>query len=176
MTTVEQVIPTIRTKLHQPRVAVDLVCLAGPRDRLGAGRQVPTLGATPAGYGKITAMTHWLHVGDIPLVSVPLGEGGQRPADVPKLLCGCYPLHVSQGVQAQGRVHASDPLQRDSFRKPQGNHAMRNHETIRGCVLHFLSGTMAADEMPSPAVAQMACRLPRVRSSVRHSALAFKGA
>lgn len=68
-----------------------------------------------------------------------------------------YPYLVFQGVQGYGGVDGrfGDALDRDSFRKPWGGHAMRNRSTIRVGVLHSLSGTMAEDETPLSLVAQM---------------------
>jgi hypothetical protein len=80
MATVQEEIPTFRPILHKSPVNADFVCRAGSRDRLGAGRQTSTLGETPARYGKNTAMTRWLEKGDVPLASVPLGEGGRLAA------------------------------------------------------------------------------------------------
>lgn len=60
-------IPIIRTKLHRPPVAADIV----PRPRLverleeGATRRL-TLVCAPAGYGKSTLLSSWLASSPLP--------------------------------------------------------------------------------------------------------------
>jgi LuxR family maltose regulon positive regulatory protein len=55
----------IRTKLHRPLVATDLVCRQVLDDRLEEGRYLPlTLVSAPAGYGKTTLISHWVGSGN----------------------------------------------------------------------------------------------------------------
>ena len=54
-------IPLLRTKLHQPPVADDLVHRPHLLAQLGEGLHRPlTLVSAPAGYGKSTLVSHWL--------------------------------------------------------------------------------------------------------------------
>ena len=63
----QQAIPIIGTKLHRSPVAADLVYCAGLHAKLDAGRHLPlTLVANPAGFGKRTAITHWLKEDNAP--------------------------------------------------------------------------------------------------------------
>jgi LuxR family maltose regulon positive regulatory protein len=58
-------IPIIRTKLHRPPVARDLVCRKAMHVRLEEGGHQPlTLVSAPAGYGKSTLVSHWLETRD----------------------------------------------------------------------------------------------------------------
>jgi LuxR family maltose regulon positive regulatory protein len=70
-----QTIPIIRTNLHRPPVAADLVCRAGLHAKLDAGRHLPlALVAASARYGKSTAITHWLEEKKVPSACVSLDE------------------------------------------------------------------------------------------------------
>lgn len=61
MATPQQAIPIIRTKLHRPPVAADVVCRKVLHARLDEGRRFPlSLTSAPAGYGKSTVISHWL--------------------------------------------------------------------------------------------------------------------
>ncbi len=71
--------PVICTKLYRPPVAVDIVCRENLHQRLNAGLHLPlTLVAAPAGYGKSTAVAHWLEQLDIPSAWISLDEGESR--------------------------------------------------------------------------------------------------
>jgi LuxR family maltose regulon positive regulatory protein len=61
----EQGIPIIRTKLHRPPVAPDILPRARLLESLNEGRQRPlTLVSAPAGYGKSTLASRWLEASD----------------------------------------------------------------------------------------------------------------
>jgi len=76
VTETAQPIPIIRTKLYRPPEPEDLVCRQALHERLDAGLKLPlTLVAAPAGYGKSTAVAHWLEALDIPSAWVSLDEG-----------------------------------------------------------------------------------------------------
>ena len=69
------VIPLIRTKLHRPPVAGDVLCRQALLDRLNAGVDRPlTLVSAPAGYGKSTLISHWLQSRDGPSTWLSLDE------------------------------------------------------------------------------------------------------
>lgn len=75
MTTSKQAAPLIRTKLHRPRVAADLV----QRERLHAALershdQPLTLVSAPAGYGKTALISNWLARCDLPNAWLSLDE------------------------------------------------------------------------------------------------------
>ena len=71
-----QSIPIIRTKLYRPPEPENLVCRQALHEQLDAGLKVPlTLVAAPAGYGKSTAVAHWLEALDTPSAWVSLDEG-----------------------------------------------------------------------------------------------------
>ena len=54
-------VPVLRSKLHRPKAARDIVPLEEPLKRLEAGReQLLTLVSAPAGYGKSTLVSSWL--------------------------------------------------------------------------------------------------------------------
>jgi len=75
MATRQQAIPIIRTKLHRPPVAVDVVCRKVLHARLGEGRRFPlSLTSAPAGYGKSTVISHWLDTCGYPSAWLSLGE------------------------------------------------------------------------------------------------------
>jgi LuxR family maltose regulon positive regulatory protein len=70
-----QAISIIRTKLHRPPVAADIVCRPALHARLDAGRRVPlSLTAAPAGYGKSTVVSHWLETCGYPSAWLSLDE------------------------------------------------------------------------------------------------------
>ena len=57
----QSLIVTRRTKLHRPRLPVDLVTRSAVLDRLSRYRQRPfTLVSAPAGYGKSTLVSAWI--------------------------------------------------------------------------------------------------------------------
>ena len=75
MATQAPTVPIIRTKLHRPPVARDLVCRKALHDRLEEGRHQPlTLVSAPAGYGKSTLVGHWLETHDGPSAWLSLDE------------------------------------------------------------------------------------------------------
>ncbi len=66
----------LRTKLYRPPVPEDIVCRKVLHERFDAGLNLPlTLVAAPAGYGKSTAVAHWLEGLDHPSAWVSLDEG-----------------------------------------------------------------------------------------------------
>jgi len=68
-------LPLIRTKLHRPPVAGDLVHRKELLARLDAGCHLPlTLVSAPAGYGKSTLISHWLETCDLPSAWLSLDE------------------------------------------------------------------------------------------------------
>jgi LuxR family maltose regulon positive regulatory protein len=75
MTAPKQAAPLIRTKLHRPRVAADLV----QRERLYAALERShdeplTLVSAPAGYGKTALISNWLARCDLPNAWLSLDE------------------------------------------------------------------------------------------------------
>ena len=85
MPDLERSTPIIRTKLYRPPEPEDLVCRQALHERLDAGLKLPlTLVAAPAGYGKSTAVAHWLEELDRPSAWVSLDEGaGDLPDSRP---------------------------------------------------------------------------------------------
>ncbi len=70
----------IRTKLYRPQVVSDIVCRPNLHKQLDAALELPlTLVAAPAGYGKSTAVAHWLEALDIPSAWVSLDEDAGDP-------------------------------------------------------------------------------------------------
>ena len=68
-------IPIIRTKLHRPSVARDLVIRQALYDRLDEAGHLPlTLVSAPAGYGKSTLVSHWLETHEGPRTWLSLDE------------------------------------------------------------------------------------------------------
>ncbi len=68
--------PILRTKLYRPPVPEGIVCRKVLHDRLDAGSKLPlTLVSAPAGYGKSTAVAHWLEGLAIPSAWLSLEEG-----------------------------------------------------------------------------------------------------
>ena len=68
-------IPIIRTKLHRPPVAADIVCRKTLYTKLEEGRRLPlSLVSAPAGYGKSTLISHWLETRGCPSAWLSLGE------------------------------------------------------------------------------------------------------
>jgi len=68
--------PILQTKLYPPVLLGDLLCRKRLHDQMDAGIQRPlTLVAAPAGYGKSTAVAHWLETSRIPSAWVSLDEG-----------------------------------------------------------------------------------------------------
>ena len=69
------VTPLIRTKLHRPPIAGDILCRQALLDRLEQGVDLPlTLVSAPAGYGKSTLISHWLQSRDGPSAWLSLDE------------------------------------------------------------------------------------------------------
>jgi len=68
-------IAIITTKLHRPPVAADIICREKLHARLDEGRQFPlSLIIAPAGYGKSTAISHWLQSSKYPSAWLSLDE------------------------------------------------------------------------------------------------------
>ncbi len=68
-------IPIIRTKLHRPPVAKDVVCREALHDRLDErGHQPLILVSAPAGYGKSTFVSHWLETRACPSAWLTLDQ------------------------------------------------------------------------------------------------------
>ncbi len=71
----QQAIPIIRTKLHRPPVASDIVYRKALYARLEKGRRLPlSLSSAPAGYGKSTVISHWLDTCGCPSAWLSLDE------------------------------------------------------------------------------------------------------
>ena len=71
----------IRTKLHRPPTAHDVVGRAELYERLEEGRRLSlTLVSAPAGYGKTTLVAHWLesHAGPSAWISLADTENDPR--------------------------------------------------------------------------------------------------
>ena len=67
--------PILRTKLHRPPVAPDVLPRGRLLDRLNEGRHLPmTLISAPAGYGKSTLASRWLEACDQPSAWLSLDE------------------------------------------------------------------------------------------------------
>jgi len=73
--------PTLlRTKLHRPPVADDVVPRPRLLERLERGRrQALTLVSTPAGYGKSTLLSSWLAAAPCQTAWLSLDEGDGDP-------------------------------------------------------------------------------------------------
>jgi LuxR family maltose regulon positive regulatory protein len=70
----------LRTKLHRPPVADDVVPRPHLLERLEAGRRHPlTLVSTPAGYGKSTLLSGWLAAAPCRTAWVSLDDGDGDP-------------------------------------------------------------------------------------------------
>jgi LuxR family maltose regulon positive regulatory protein len=71
----KQAVSIIRTKLHRPPVARDHISREALNDKLDAGSQQPLLlVSAPAGYGKSTAVSHWLEAHEDPSAWLSLDE------------------------------------------------------------------------------------------------------
>ncbi|MGF1612841.1 MAG: response regulator [Gammaproteobacteria bacterium] len=71
--------PILRTRLHRPPVASDLVVRTALLERLNHGRErALTLVSAPAGYGKSTLVSSWLEIYPWPSGWLSLDEGDNR--------------------------------------------------------------------------------------------------
>jgi len=75
MQTETTAIPLIHTKLHRPRVPLDILPRARLLERIDRGRSRPlTLISAAAGYGKSTLASRWLEVCDCPHAWISLDK------------------------------------------------------------------------------------------------------
>jgi len=73
-------LPLLTTKLFAPQVRQDLVPRTHLVEVLNAGLKSPlTLVSAPAGYGKTTLISSWLHETDIPSIWLSLDESDNDP-------------------------------------------------------------------------------------------------
>jgi LuxR family maltose regulon positive regulatory protein len=107
-----QPIPIIRTKLYRPPEPEDLVCRQALHERLDAGLKLPlTLVAAPAGYGKSTAVAHWLEALDIPSAWVSLDEGdGDLGVFLQYFLAAVREMFPEVGAEVQAMLEEVEPV------------------------------------------------------------------
>lgn len=78
-------VPILRTRLHRPQVARDVVLRDALLERLEDGRRLPlTLVSAPAGYGKSTLVSRWLERSAAPGAWLAVDE---EDADLRSFLC-----------------------------------------------------------------------------------------
>jgi LuxR family maltose regulon positive regulatory protein len=104
-------LPLLTTKLYIPPVRSEVV----PRPRLieqfitGLGRKL-TLVSAPAGYGKTTLVSAWLHAADVPFAWLSLDEGDNDPARFfAYLIAALQGIDVGIGRSVHGWLEAPHP-------------------------------------------------------------------
>ena len=104
--------PIIRTKLYRPPEPEDLVCRQALHEQLDAGLKLPlTLVAAPAGYGKSTAVAHWLEALDIPSAWVSLDEGdGDLGVFLQYFLAAVQEMFPEVGAEVQAMLEEVEPV------------------------------------------------------------------
>ena len=109
--------PLLRTKLYIPPIRPEIV----PRPHLveqlhaGLGRKL-TLVSAPAGYGKTTLVSAWLHAGDVPCAWLSLDEGDNDPVRFfAYLIATLQGIDVEIGQSVQGWLEAPHPPSFDSL-------------------------------------------------------------
>jgi LuxR family maltose regulon positive regulatory protein len=113
--------PLLETKLYIPPARTELVSRPRLTERLNAGRtQKLTLVSAPAGFGKTTLLTEWVHSGKAPpqVVWLSLDEGDNDPSRFLAYLIRAFQeiaAHIGEGVLGalyapQRRKVPSEPL------------------------------------------------------------------
>ena len=103
--------PLLTTKLYIPPIRPEVV----PRQRLiehlnaGLDRKL-TLVSAPAGYGKTTLISAWLHTADLPFAWLSLDEGDNDPVRfLTYLIAALQGIDVEIGHSVQGWLEAPKP-------------------------------------------------------------------
>ena len=103
--------PLLTTKLYIPPIRPEVV----PRPRLlehlnaGLDRKL-TLVSAPAGYGKTTLISAWLHTADVPFAWLSLDEGDNDPVRFfTYLIAALQGIDVEIGHSVQGWLEAPQP-------------------------------------------------------------------
>jgi LuxR family maltose regulon positive regulatory protein len=74
--------PLLTTKLYIPPVRLDLVSRPRPIEKLNEGLRLNrklTLMSAPAGYGKTTLLSEWVHQADLPVAWLSLDKEDNDP-------------------------------------------------------------------------------------------------
>ena len=106
----QSLIVTRRTKLHRPRLPVDLVTRAAVLDRLSHYQQRPfTLVSAPAGYGKSTLVSAWIETWARHYAWLSLDEqDNDLHQFLTYLLVALQQLFPSVGLELQSLLSATD--------------------------------------------------------------------
>jgi LuxR family maltose regulon positive regulatory protein len=103
--------PLLTAKLYNPPIRPEVV----PRPRLieylnaGLDRKL-TLVSAPAGYGKTTLISAWLHAADLPFAWLSLDEGDNDPVRFfTYLIAALQGIDVEIGHSVQGWLEAPQP-------------------------------------------------------------------
>ena len=103
--------PLLTTKLYIPPVRPEVVPRPRLLERLNAGldRKL-TLVSAPAGYGKTTLISAWLHTADVPFAWLSLDEGDNDPVRFfTYLIAALQGIDVEIGHSVQGWLETPQP-------------------------------------------------------------------
>ena len=108
----EEMAPALlTTKLYIPPVRPELVPRPKLLERLNVGlTRKLTLVSAPAGYGKTTLISAWLHTTDLPFTWFSLDEGDNDPIRFfTYLVAALQEVDVQMGCTVQERLEAAQP-------------------------------------------------------------------
>ena len=101
----------LTTKLYKPPIRTEVVPRPRLLDRLndGLGRKL-TLVSAPAGYGKSTLISAWLHTADVPFAWLYLDKGDNDPVRFfTYLIAALQGIDAKIGSSVQGWLEAPHP-------------------------------------------------------------------
>ncbi|MEJ2736372.1 MAG: LuxR C-terminal-related transcriptional regulator [Anaerolineae bacterium] len=107
----------LTTKLYIPPVRRELVTRPKLLERLNAGlNRKLTLVSAPAGYGKTTLISAWLHTADLPFTWLSLDKGDNDPIRFfTYLVAALQEVDAQMGCTVQERLEAPQPPSLESL-------------------------------------------------------------
>ncbi|MGD8473771.1 MAG: hypothetical protein PVH59_06580, partial [Anaerolineae bacterium] len=140
----------LTTKLYRPPIRPEAVPRPRLLDRLndGLGRKL-TLVSAPAGYGKSTLISAWLHAADVPFAWLYLDKGDNDPVRfLTYLIAALQGIDAKIGSSVQGWLEAPHPPSYESLAASLINDitevsghfvlVLDDHHTITERVIHEL--------------------------------------